>query len=417
MLLDLALGTRSLSVSLPDDTVDAVLYPRPPADIPPPGTLLTNALENPIGTPKLRDIVKPGEKIAIITSDITRPMPSKVVLPFILDELGQAGVSDSDITIYFGLGIHRGHTTEEMKKLVGDEIFSRIRCQDSDPNQTVRLGYTKLNNTPVDVYDAVHQADRRICLGNIELHYIAGYSGGGKAIMPGVSSRHTIQANHSLMTRDDARSGINNNLLRRDMEEAAGMVGIDFILNVILDEKKNILHAVAGHYVQAQREGVKHIDAIYKAPIARQADIVISSAGGNPKDLNLYQSQKALDNANFAVRDGGIIILIASCREGLGEDVFEQWMVEHERSRDMLDKIAQNFVLGGHKAAAIAMVLERAKVFLVSDLDPEFVRTIFFHPYPDVDSAVNAAMAELGADSRILVMPFGGSTLPFVCPQ
>ncbi len=238
MLLDLALGTRSLSISLPDGNVDAVLYPQPPADIPPPGALIISALENPIGSPKLRDIVKPGEKIAIITSDITRPMPSKIVLPFILDELEKAGVSDSDITIYFGLGIHRGHTQEEMKELVGDVVFARVRCQDSDPNQTIRLGYTKLNNTPVDVYEPVHQADRRICLGNIELHYMAGYSGGAKAIMPGVSSRHTIQANHSLMTRDDARSGINNNVLRRDMEEAAGMVGIDFILNVILDEKK-----------------------------------------------------------------------------------------------------------------------------------------------------------------------------------
>lgn len=414
MDLTLALGKRTVTARVPDGNVDAALYPAPPPNAGSPGDLIRRALANPIGSPRLGDIVKPGEKIVIITSDITRPMPSHIVLPFVVEELEKAGIPDADIQIIFGLGIHRGHTEEEKALLAGKAMYDRISCIDSDPERTINLGKTSLNGTPVDVFDVVHRADRRICLGNIELHYIAGYSGGAKAVMPGVSSRATIQANHSLMTRPDARSGERDNLLRRDMEEAAGIVGIDFILNVVLDERKNIVHAVAGHYVEAQREGVKHIDAIYKTPIKRPADIVISSAGGHPKDLNLYQSQKALDNAKFAVRDGGVIILVASCREGLGEDVFEEWMLAAKAPSELVERIRENFELGGHKAAAIAMVMEKVKVFLVSDMEPDFARSIFFHPYPDVESALAAAFDQLGPDSRVVVMPFGGSTLPYV---
>jgi len=370
------------------------------------------AMENPIGAPRLRNIVKPGEKVVIVTSDITRPMPSKIVLPVVIDELEQAGVKNDDITIVFALGSHRKHSEEEKKYIVGEDVYNKIKCIDSDPTDCVHMGKTS-RGTPVDIFSVVAKADRRICLGNIEYHYFAGYSGGAKAIMPGVSTRDAIQANHSGMVQDGAKAGaIDDNPVRLDIEEVANFVPIDYIVNVVLDEHKNIIKAVAGHHVLAHREGCKFLDSLYKVRIPHKADIVITTPGGFPKDINLYQAQKALDNAKNAVRDGGIIILVASCKEGLGEKVFEHWMLNAKRSGDMIVDIKKNFQLGGHKAAAIAMVLERSKIFLVSDLDDEFVRNIFMIPYKEVQTALDEAFKELGSDSKVIVMPYGGSTLP-----
>lgn len=372
------------------------------------------ALNNPIGSQRLSQIVEPGEKTVIITSDITRPMPSRVVLPLVVEELLKGGLAYEDITVVFALGSHRKHTEDEKKYLVGDDIYKKIRCIDSDVHECVHLGITS-RGTPVDIFSEVADADRRICLGNIEYHYFAGYSGGIKAIMPGVSTRDAIQANHSGMVKDTSRAGaLDDNPVRLDIEEVVNFVPIDFIVNVVLDESKNIIKAVAGHHVDAHREGCKFLDALYKVEIPRRADIVITTPGGYPKDINLYQAQKALDNSKHAVKDGGIIILLASCSEGLGEKVFEKWMLNADSPDSLIRNIQINFELGGHKAAAIALVLKKAQIFLVSDLDREFVKSLFMEPFDSVDDALKEAMNRKGADAEILLMPYGGSTLPVV---
>jgi nickel-dependent lactate racemase len=370
------------------------------------------AMDNPISSSKLKNIVKAGENVVIVTSDITRPMPSKVVLPVVIEELNSAGIKNENITIVFALGSHRAHTEDEKKYLVGEEIYERIECIDSNSTEYVHLGITA-NGTPVDINKEVAKADRRICLGNIEYHYFAGYSGGAKAIMPGVSTRAAIQANHSRMVEEEARTGnIKTNPVRIDIDAVGKFVPIDFIVNVVLDSSKKIIKAVAGHYIDAHREGCRFLDSFYKINIKEKADIVITTPGGYPKDLNLYQAQKALDNSKHAVKDGGIIILVASCKEGLGEKVFEQWMLNFEKSEDMIEEIKRNFQLGGHKAAAIAMILKKAKIFLVSELEPDFVRSIFMEPFSDVQSAVDAAFNEKDDNAKVILMPFGGSTLP-----
>ena len=370
------------------------------------------ALENPIGTPRLGEVVRPGEKIAVITSDITRPMPTYQVMPALLDELWGAGVKPEDVALVFALGSHRKHTPEEQKKLAGDRAWGEIKCVDSDPLDCVHLGTTAAG-TPVDITRAVAEADRRICLGNIEYHYFAGYSGGAKAIMPGVSTRDAIQSNHAMMVRPEACAGaLDTNPLRMDIEEAGRICGIDFIVNVVLSERKEIIRAVAGHPVQAHREGCKFLDRLYLKELPQGADIVLVSQGGAPKDLNLYQTQKALDNARHAVNPGGVIILIGSCKEGLGERVFEEWMTQSESPAAMIERIGRDFQLGGHKAAAIAMTLEKADVYLVSDLAPDFVRSIFLTPQPTAQAALDAAFEKLGPDATVLAMPYGGSTLP-----
>lgn len=414
MRLEIGFGTKSQIVDIPDRSIIGILEPNK-VEVDRTGEeAVRYALEHPIGTSCLGSIVKPGEKTVIITSDITRPMPTYLVLPSLLDEMYTAGVQREDITLVFALGSHRSHTPEEMKKLAGERAYNEILCIDGDPHDFIRMGTTKLG-TPVDVTRIVAEANRRICLGNIEYHYFAGYSGGAKAIMPGVSTRDTIQSNHSRMVMPGAYAGkLEKNPVREDLEEAIRYCPIDFILNVVLDEHKRIIHAVAGHYIDAHRAGCRFLDRVYKKKIDSRADIVIVSQGGAPKDLNLYQTQKALDNAKHAVKKGGIIVLVGSCREGMGEHVFEEWMTKSPDSHSMIERISRDFQLGGHKAAAIAMVLEDADIFLVSEMEPEFVRSIFMQPFRSVQEALDAAFDKLGTEASVLVMPYGGSTLPVV---
>ncbi|MBO7450197.1 MAG: nickel-dependent lactate racemase [Clostridiales bacterium] len=372
------------------------------------------SLKNPIGTPRLKDMVKKGQKIAIVTSDITRPMPSYKVIPHVLDELHEAGVEDKDVTVVFALGSHGGHTEERMRYMVSDKVFESVKCVDSDCNNVKHLGTTS-HGTPVDIVTPVAEADFVICMGNIEYHYFAGYSGGAKAIMPGVSTRDAIQNNHSAMVQPEACAGrLEGNPVREDIEESGEILGIDFIVNVVLNEKKEIIKCFSGDKVKAHREGCKFLDSFYAIPIEEKADIILVSAGGFPKDINMYQAQKALDNAKHAIKEGGIIIWIAECSEGLGEKHFEDWMTGHDKPGDMITHIKKDFVLGGHKAAAIMMVLQNARIFLVSGLEPDFVKSVFLEPYSSIDEALKAALEAMPKGAKVLAMPYGGSTLPRV---
>ena len=410
--LEFGFGHGKQVVQVPEKNLMGVLHANPAPAIASEEEEVRRALREPIGTLRLTQLLHPGEKIAIVSSDITRPMPTYKVMPALLDELYAAGVKAEDITLVLALGSHRKHTDEERRRLVGERAWNEIRCVDSDPDDCVSLGVTAAG-THVDITRAVAEADRRICLGNVEYHYFAGYSGGAKAIMPGCSTRAAIQSNHSMMVRPEAAAGnLETNPVRRDIEEAAAICGVDFILNVVLGEHKEILRAAAGDVTLAHRELCAFLDTIYLKPLPKGADIVLVSQGGAPKDLNLYQTQKALDNARHAVRQGGIIILIGSCREGLGERVFEQWMTTSPSPEAMIERIGRDFQLGGHKAAAIAMTLQKADIYLVSELEDDFVRSIFLTPQPSAQAALDQAFEKLGADATVLAMPFGGSTLP-----
>ena len=372
------------------------------------------ALENPIGSPRLKDLVKAEDKVVIVTSDITRPVPSYRILPLVIDELKAGGVLPSQITVVFGLGSHRPHTEDEMRALVGDKVWEMgVRLVDSTPDDCVELGICR-NGTPADISRIVVEADKRICLGNVEFHYFAGYSGGNKALMPGVSSRRAIQANHSNMVKPGAMAGkLEGNPVREDIDQITDFISIDFILNVVLSESKEIIFAHAGHSVEAHRAGCLAIDALYKIPIEQKADIVILSPGGYPKDINLYQAQKGLDNAKHAVKKGGILIFCASAKEGFGEELFGEWMVG-KKPQEMIDEIRRDFKLGAHKAAAIAMILQDSEIYMVSDMDEQVVSQMGFTPFKTAQEALDAAIAKKGPGAKVLVMPQAGSTLPIL---
>ena len=218
-----------------------------------------------------------------------------------------------------------------------------------------------------------------------------------------------------MMVQEAACAGrLAGNPIREDIEQAGAICGIDYIVNVVLDEHKNIVYAVAGDVTAAHRNGCAYLDKMYRKTISQRADIVLVSQGGAPKDANLYQVQKALDNAKHAVKEGGTIILIGACQEGLGSKTFEQWLLSAPTAESMIERIHRQFQLGGHKAAAIAMVLQNASIDLVSEMDDDFVRSIFLTPRKSAQEALDLALEKYGPQATILAMPFGGATLPMV---
>ena len=412
MKIELGFRDTLVPVEIPDANLQAVLQPSAIENDASEAEIVRGALDSPIGTPRLCEMVKPGKKVVIVTSDITRPMPTARVMPFVLEELDRAGVRDEDVTLVFATGVHRKPPAEECRKLAGDLAYSRIRCIGSDNEDVTYLGRTS-RGTEVEIMRLVAEADFRICLGNIEFHYFAGFSGGAKAIVPGCAARRTIKANHSLMMSPRSFAGnIVDNPVRLDLEEAVNMRRPQFILNVVLDAHKQIKYAVAGDMIAAHRVGCEFLRKAYLCPIEAEADVVLASMGGSPKDLDLYQSQKAIDNAFHAVKPGGVIILTASCREGFGEKTFEAWFKEAKTSGDLIKRIKADFQLGGHKAAAIAKTLAKAQIWLYSDLADDVVEGAFLRPIHDVQAALDEALRQAGPAAKVIVMPYSGSTLP-----
>ncbi len=416
MRVSIPYGDGALDAVLPDDLQVDVIGPGCGLgeDVAPPiapsaadeQAEIRRALAEPIGSPRLSELAAAAGKAAIVVSDITRPCPSYRFLPALLEEL--ASLKPEDISILFALGGHRAHTEQEQRRLVGEQVAaSGVRLVDLDAARCRPVGTTS-RGTRLEVFEAYLDADLRICTGNIEYHYFAGFSGGAKAVVPGLCSYAAIRDNHSMMLSATARAGIiDGNPVREDIDEAGELIGIDFVFNVLLDEEKRIIRAVAGHYLEAHRAGAATYDRRCDLRVPHAADVVIASPGGKPKDINLYQAQKTLDNVAGAVKDGGVVVLVARCREGFGQKTFEEWMTGMGTPQVLIDRIQREFVLGGHKAAAVAGLLARANVYLVSEFPDEVVRSMCMTPFASVDGAVRAALDRAGPGARCLVVPHG----------
>ncbi len=370
---------------------------------------LKYALENPISSKRLSGIVHPGSSVAVVVSDTTRPVPTSKIIPSVLDELNLGGVKDNDITIIFALGLHRQQTDDEMKKLVGEDVFSRIRCIQHDTARCRHIGETS-RGTPVEVMDAVLDSDIVVGIGNVEFHYYAGYSGGAKCILPGVSSHDSVIANHKMMIDERASSGIIDGPVRQDMEEAAAIAGLDFIVNVVIDSKKEIVYAAAGNFIDAHRRCVEVADALFKVSV-EPADVVVVSSGGYPKDINLYQATKALDNSKSAAKKGGSIIMVAECCDCIGNAVYERWNAEAQSPDDVISKFDACFEFGGHKAALTAKMAKEYDLYLFSSLSCSDAEDAFFTPVEDLQETLDGILAK-NPRARVHVMPYGGMVLP-----
>jgi nickel-dependent lactate racemase len=406
-------GRNTLWLDVPEENLIAVVRPPEQGEVIQEEETIREALAHPIGTPRLRELARGKRSVAILVSDISRPSPSYRFLPAILDEL--EGLPPEQVTVIFGLGTHRPHSLEEQRVLVGDTAFHRARVMDFNPADCVFLGTTR-RGTPIEIFRPYLEAELKIATGNVEYHYFAGFSGGAKAVMPGICSRLAVERNHSLMVLPGAQAGeLEDNPLRQDIEEVGDRVGIDFLFNVVLNERKEIAAAVAGHRREAYMQGVRLYEKLYRCSTPELADILVVSPGGFPKDINFYQAHKALENVRAGVKDGGSILLLACCQEGIGDPVFESWLLRMDEPERMIERIRQHFVLGGHKAASLARLLQRVHVTLCSTLHPGLVRSIGLEPAPSPQEGLRRLWNQHAPRARVLVVPFGQVVRPAGC--
>ena len=412
MEISLNYGSDSMALDIPNEDYMGTLSPKDIKEIEDPANEVKRALANPISCKKLKELVSSQDKVAILASDVSRPAPSSLLLPPILNELNQAGINNDQITIIFGLGVHRKQTEEEKKGLVGEEIYNQVKCIDHNIENCVKIGTTKRGNE-VSIFKKALEADFIIVTGNLEYHYFAGFSGGAKAIAPGVCSRNTITGNHKHFLDLGAKAGIiKGNPVREEMEEIGEMVGIDFMVNAILNSHKKVIKVVAGDVTKAHREGVKYINNIFGVKIDNLADIVIASPGGYPKDIDLYQTHKAMEFASLAVKKGGVIIVAGKCRDGLGEGNFAEALNGKLSPQELIEELKNNFILGRHKASRIAKIHLDSEIYLISDLADETKKNLFIKSFNSLEKAFSEAIKVQGEKARVLVIPYGNSTLP-----
>jgi len=374
------------------------------------------ALREPLGTRRISEMVKPGDKVAIVVDDATRPAPSHLMVPPVLEELNSSGVKDEDVTVIFGCGTHRAVTREEAVALLGEDVLERVRVvsHDCSAKDLAYIGTTKTHKNKIYVNRIFAEADVKILTGDVELHYYAGYGGGRKSVLPGVSGHETIQRNHAMMLHPKAHTGIlEGNPIHEDMTEAAKLAGVNFILNVVTNSKGEIVKAFAGDMEKAFYEGVKLVDEMYKIPVERKADIVLVSPGGAPFDVNLYQAYKAIDNALEVVKKGGVIICVAECPEGHGNDVFYEWMRKYVSLKEIEKAIKRHFRLGGHKAYFFLKALQKVKIILVSSMPDYYAADVFkLRTARAVNDALEDAFNLAGKNSKVWAILHGNITLP-----
>jgi nickel-dependent lactate racemase len=375
------------------------------------------ALNEPIGSKRLSEIAQPESKIAIVVDDFTRGTPSHIMLPPVLAELNVAGVKDENVTVIFGCGTHRAVKPKEAERILGAEVLNRVKTISHDCNaqDLVPVGRTKLG-TAVSVNRVFAEADVKVLLGDVNLHYYAGYGGGRKSVMPAISCRDTISHNHAMLLDANARTGVlDGNPVHEDMTEAARLAKADFILNVVANSKGEIVKAFAGDLEQAFLEATKLVDEMYRVQVDRRADIVVVSPGGYPADINLYQSYKALDNALVAVKRGGTIIMVAECPEGYGNQVFYDWMTRLGELKKIEREVKRHFELGGHKAYYLLKALKSHQIILVSSLPDFYANGVFkLKTARAVNDALREALKNAGSQAKVWTMPQGNFTLPEV---
>jgi len=379
---------------------------------------IERALKEPVGSKKLSEIVKPEHKVAIVVDDATRPAPSHLMVPPILDELNMAGVKNENITIIFGCGTHKAVKNEEVVRLLDEAVLNRVKAisHDCKAEDLVYVGTTQKHGTKVYLNRIFAEADVKILTGDVCFHYYAGYGGGRKSVLPAVSGEETIKHNHAMLLHPNAKTGVlEGNPIHEDMVEAAKLAKVDFILNVVTNSKGEVVKAFAGDLEQAFYEGVKVVDEMYRIPVDRKADIVVVSPGGYPADVNLFQAYKGVDSALEVVKRGGVIVLLAECSQGHGNQVFYDWMVKFSDIKAVEREIKRNFVLGGHKAYYLLKALQNHQIILVS-LMPDYYGTNIFKlkTARAVNDALNEAFKVAGKNAKVWAMPYGNFTLPEV---
>ncbi len=409
-------GNGYLTASLPAGNIAYILTARDVPGLENEGAAITAGLRKPIASPPLLDRVRETDKVIILVTDNTRPCPEDRLLPPVLAEL-EVKIPRENITIMIALGLHPPLDRPEMITKLGKEVVENYRVLNHDVNQTVNIGTTS-RGTPVDINRRVIEADFRLSTGFIEPHFFAGFSGGRKSIAPGVFSVRSAYKNHgyAMLEHPETRAGnLVGNPIHEDMVEQAKMARLDFIVNVLLNKRREITHVVAGDPFQAHEEGCRIEKEIVGVKVPRLVDISITTNSGAPLDLDLYQTCKGIDTAARITRPGGIIITVSACSAGLGPESFRELHASVGSPEAVLREIKRQEPVGVQwENQILARTQLKNAVYLVSGLEDSLVRDMMITPIRTVEEGLEKAFQVLGADASIAVIPEGPLVLPLL---
>jgi len=427
MMYTVPYSKETLTFELPEGMTGTLVESKRVLPIEDVGKGVADAVANPVNSPRLRELAKPGDTVCIVFTDITRVSPDYLLVPPLLAEMEAAGIRDEDITLLCGIGMHRPSIPEEKVAKLGQAVVDRYRVVDHEPQNAealVDLGLTE-SGIPLSVSKIAYQADLLVATGIVEPHQYAGYSGGRKTLAVGAAGEKMIAYTHGpqMVDHPGTRLGrIEGNPFHEAVTEAARRAGLRFIVNVVLDDEKRMVAVRAGEPEAAFMELVSFAKSIYEVPIPHQYDMAVGGVGF-PKDANLYQTSRAASYLHFAptpvVKPGGFYILPARCEEGAGEGVGEQRFLEKLRdATDMTSLLEElrrtGYPPGAQRAFIMAKVMEECEVIIVGSEFPDIVRQAKMIPAADMDEAFHIVTEKLGPNLDVLIVPHALLTLPIV---
>lgn len=417
--IDVAYGRGSVPIMADSDVADwSVIRPKFEAAIADPQKAFTDAVRNPIGAKPLKDLVKAGDRVVIATSDGTRPVPNKQLIPWLLEELP---VPESQVTVLVGTGTHRPNTREELVEMFGEDVVKRVDVVNHNAFDGVSnepIGKTT-SGTPVVLNKRYVHADFKIAVGFIEPHFFAGFSGGPKAVAPGVASIDTIFRLHRAELIGDPKSTwgvLEDNPLHSEIREAVALCPPDFMVNVTLNAEKKISGYYVGDYCAAHIKGCADVKTSAMVAVKQSFPVVVTSNSGFPLDQNLYQTVKGLSAAARVVADGGKIFVASECSDGVpNHGNFASLMLEGQTPEDVIQSVYEKEpILDQWQAQVLSNILKRADVGVFTAMDADQVRNCKMSVVDDLDAAIRAHVKTLGAGARVAVLPDGPLTIPYV---
>ncbi len=415
MQVRLEYGRTGLDVTLPDDRVVKCLGYGCAAPVADPDAVVRRALMHPHNSPSLAAIARGCRSACVVISDVTRPVPNQVILPPLLGTLEASGVPREKITVLIGTGLHRPNLGQELAEMVGPKVMAGYRIENHDGHdrsQHVHLGVSP-RGVPLWIDRRYVEAQLKITTGLIEPHFMAGFSGGRKAICPGIAAVETVRAWHSprFLEHPDARCGrLEGNPVHEEVTWIARRVGCDFIVNAVMNERREILALFAGHPEEAFWDGTRFVRRLVTDVVPRPVDIVVTCGAGYPLDTTFYQCVKGMVGAMEIVKPGGTIILAAGMEEGVGSAPFQRLFEENASLDAFMHRIQHEdyFVPDQWQLEELAKVRRKAKVKVITQgLPPEKIARLFVESAPTVEQAVADSLAEYGPQASIAVIPKG----------
>jgi len=415
--VDLRYGQESVSIDIPDERL---LYVARPNDLPPASDEIEEirrSIRNPIGAPRLEELARGRKKTVIVADDLTRVTPCNKIVPVLLDELNMSGIQDDDITLIIALGTHRYMSETEICQRFGEDVVKRIRVINHDWQDRKKLVYVgdTPSGTPVWINKQFFEADLKIGLGNVQPHEYAGWGGGGKVVQPGICGEETTNKTHLMAAYypPDQILGDPECAVRLEIEETARKAGLDYIINTVLNSRKEVVKVFSGDFVKAHREGVKLAEKIFCPQIPRPADILIATS--YPADIDFWQATKAASAAYLGVRDGGVIILVTPCPEGIAAyhpDVEKYGTLSFQQ----LDKMVKNGdiqdIVGASFLLAHTLTLSKASMIIVSHcLSDIMCGNLSCGKAATIEEALRIAERKVGPNAKIGVMQYADMVL------